>query len=71
MGWDGRTPYLMIFVDFSGVAMQFPGVPLETLKKRYSRMKAKTKDWTEYAVCLAFYGADNLGYDVAGTCGGV
>jgi hypothetical protein len=44
---------------------------LETLKKRYSRMKAKTKDWTEYAVCLAFYGADNLGYDVAGTCGGV
>ena len=41
----------MICVYFSNVAREFPGVPLETLRKRYRRMKAKTKEWTEYAVC--------------------
>lgn len=71
MEWDGRILNLMTFVNFSGVVRQFPGVPLETLKKRYSRMKAKTKDWTEYAVCLVFIGANYLGYGVAATCGGV
>ena len=38
--------------DDSEVAKEFPGVPLDSLRKRYRKMKAKTKDWTVYAVCV-------------------
>ena len=51
------TPSHDICVDFRNVAREFPGVPMEAVRQRYRRMKAKTKEWTEYSVCMGVCGS--------------
>jgi hypothetical protein len=47
---DGSRFPSDVLTDSRRVAREFPDVPVETLKTRYRRMKAKTKMWSEEAV---------------------
>lgn len=44
--------YLSSGLMMSDIAIQFPGIPLQTLKQRYRNMKAKTMEWSSEDVYL-------------------